>query len=155
MVQSSEPIGHTARNQTGCDDSVSVVAQRIQSGSQRKPRIGAGIGDNVIGLSPRQEQILEYIRVSIDDNGYPPTWREIGEKFSIRSTNAVSDHLMALERKGYIVIHRNKSRCIQILGEPEPNRKDDKVNYRMLELELEVLREKLRQVKSIVGSVEI
>ncbi len=39
------------------------------------------------GLTKRQEQTLDFIRSSIEDRGYPPTLREIGEHMGIRSTN--------------------------------------------------------------------
>ena len=52
------------------------------------------------GLTKRQQQTLEFIRKSIEERGYPPTLREIGESMGIRSTNGVNDHLRALERKG-------------------------------------------------------
>jgi repressor LexA len=51
-------------------------------------------------LTERQDKILSFIKKSIQDQGYPPTIREIGEHFGIRSTNGVNDHLKALERKG-------------------------------------------------------
>ena len=53
-------------------------------------------------LTPRQRQILDFITRRIDDQGYPPTIREIGEEMGIRSTNGVNDHLKALERKGFL-----------------------------------------------------
>src|SRR3982750_137021 len=51
-------------------------------------------------LTERQEKILAFIKKSIQDQGYPPTIREIGEHFGIRSTNGANDHLKPLERKG-------------------------------------------------------
>lgn len=54
------------------------------------------------GLTKRQEAILRYIIESIRDLGYPPTIAEIGSQFGISSTNGVNDHLVALEKKGYI-----------------------------------------------------
>ena len=54
------------------------------------------------GLTKRQEQTLSFIRRSIEERGYPPTLREIGEHMGIKSTNGVNDHLRALERKGYL-----------------------------------------------------
>jgi SOS-response transcriptional repressor LexA len=54
------------------------------------------------GLTARQEQTLDFIRKSIEERGYPPTLREIGEYMGIRSTNGVNDHLRALEKKGYL-----------------------------------------------------
>lgn len=54
------------------------------------------------GLTKRQESILRFIIESIRDLGLPPTIAEIGEEFGITSTNGVNDHLVALEKKGYI-----------------------------------------------------
>ena len=51
------------------------------------------------GLTRRQQQILDFITRRINEQGYPPTIREIGEEMGIRSTNGVNDHLKALERK--------------------------------------------------------
>ncbi len=65
------------------------------------------------GLTPRQFQVLEYIRTSIKDRGYPPTLREIGTHMGIRSTNGVNDHLRALENKGYLTREDMKSRSLR------------------------------------------
>ncbi|HCP47241.1 MAG TPA: repressor LexA [Deltaproteobacteria bacterium] len=54
------------------------------------------------GLSDRQRSILEYIYGRYQEDGVLPSYREIGEAMGIRSTNGVSDHLKALERKGYV-----------------------------------------------------
>jgi repressor LexA len=64
-------------------------------------------------LTQRQRQILDFITASIDGRGYPPTLREIGEHFGIRSTNGVNDHLKALEKKGYITREDLKSRAMR------------------------------------------
>jgi repressor LexA len=55
-----------------------------------------------IELTKRQSAILKFIIECIRDNGSPPTIVEIGERFDISSTNGVNDHLVALEKKGYI-----------------------------------------------------
>jgi repressor LexA len=65
------------------------------------------------GLTQRQHQVLEYIRQSITERGYPPTLREIGAHMGIRSTNGVNDHLRALERKGYLTREDMKSRALR------------------------------------------
>jgi repressor LexA len=66
-------------------------------------------------LTKRQEQVLRAIRDSIDRDGYPPTIREIGAQLGIKSTNAVNDHLKALERKGYLQRDESKSRaCVPV-----------------------------------------
>lgn len=69
------------------------------------------------GLTKRQAQTLDYIRQSIEERGYPPTLREIGEYMGIRSTNGVNDHLRALERKGYLRREDMKSRALRLVGE--------------------------------------
>ena len=66
-------------------------------------------------LTDRQEKILAFIKKSIHDQGYPPTIREIGEHFGIRSTNGVNDHLKALERKGYLLRGELKSRALSVI----------------------------------------
>lgn len=63
-------------------------------------------------LTPRQQEILDFIRTWTRDHRYPPTLREIGRSMNIRSTNGVSDHLRALERKGYLLREDMKSRAL-------------------------------------------
>src|SRR6187431_479151 len=70
------------------------------------------------GLTKRQEQTLDFIRHSIEERGYPPTLREIGEHMGIRSTNGVNDHLRALERKGYLRREDMKSRALRLVEVP-------------------------------------
>ena len=67
----------------------------------------------MVGLTERQQMVLDYIRQSITDRGYPPTLREIGARMGIRSTNGVNDHLRALERKGYLTREDMKSRALR------------------------------------------
>jgi repressor LexA len=70
-------------------------------------------------LTPRQSDILDYLKSEVDSRGLPPTIREIGEAFGIRSTKGVEDHLAALERKGFIRRERGKSRAIEIKDRPD------------------------------------
>jgi repressor LexA len=70
-------------------------------------------------LTARQAEILDYLRDEIDGRGLPPTIREIGERFGIRSTKGVEDHLAALERKGFIRREKGKSRAIEIADRPD------------------------------------
>ena len=89
-------------------------------------------------LTKRQEQTLDFIRSSIEDRGYPPTLREIGEHMGIRSTNGVNDHLRALERKGYLTREDMKSRALKLVEDqaPPPANKftseDDLIEVRVL-----------------------
>jgi repressor LexA len=66
-------------------------------------------------LTLRQRDILTYITDSIRKRGYPPTLREIGSHFGIRSTNGVNDHLRALEKKGFLHREDLKSRALRPL----------------------------------------
>lgn len=70
------------------------------------------------GLTERQRQILDFITKRIQEQGYPPTIREIGEEMGIRSTNGVNDHLKALERKGFLVREGLKSRALRPVNMP-------------------------------------
>lgn len=67
-------------------------------------------------ITERQQTILEFIREMTASRGMPPTMREIGAKFGIRSTNGVEKHLLVLERGGYISRERGKSRGIAVTG---------------------------------------
>jgi repressor LexA len=53
-------------------------------------------------LTARQREILDFIREMVANKGFPPTIREIGERFKISSTNGVRTVLSALIKKGYI-----------------------------------------------------
>ncbi len=77
------------------------------------------------GLTERQQQVLHYIRQSINERGYPPTLREIGAHMGIRSTNGVNDHLRALERKGYLTREDMKSRALRPLDLEPGDRNGD------------------------------
>lgn len=70
----------------------------------------------MVGLTQRQQMVLDFINQSITDRGYPPTLREIGARMGIRSTNGVNDHLRALERKGYLTREDMKSRALRPTG---------------------------------------
>src|SRR5215471_17599721 len=73
-------------------------------------------------LTDRQREILDFITRSISERGYPPTLREIGLHFGIRSTNGVNDHLRALEKKGYLQREDLKSRALRPTTAPSSGR---------------------------------
>ena len=74
-------------------------------------------------LTERQRNILEFIRSVVEENGYPPTFREIGKRFGIKSTNGVNATLKALEKKGYLRRHSKLSRGIELLRSTLPSTK--------------------------------
>jgi len=69
-------------------------------------------------LTKRQEEILDFIAQRIEEEGSPPTLRELARHFSIRSTWAVRRHLTALEKKGYLERLGKTSRGIKLLINP-------------------------------------
>ncbi|MEG2254409.1 MAG: MarR family transcriptional regulator, partial [Vagococcus sp.] len=54
--------------------------------------------------SSRQVDVLRYIYEQVEERGYPPTVREIGEAVNLSSTSTVHGHLSRLEKKGLIYI---------------------------------------------------
>ena len=74
------------------------------------------------GLTLRQREVFDFIRAFIHKNRYPPTIREIAMNFRF-SVKGGYDHVKALEKKGYIRCHENRSRAIEVLrdaeGDPE------------------------------------
>ena len=71
-------------------------------------------------ISPKQLQILEYLKKEVREKGYPPSVREICEATGLKSTSTVHGHLSRLEKKGYIRRDPTKPRAIEILdGTPD------------------------------------
>lgn len=66
-------------------------------------------------LTNRQQEVFDFIAEFITTHSFPPTIREIGASFGI-SLRAVQDHLLALERKGFITTAggEKRSRCLTI-----------------------------------------
>ncbi|MGA6104299.1 transcriptional repressor LexA [Pseudomonas solani] len=70
----------------------------------------------MLKLTPRQAEILAFIKRCIEDNGYPPTRAEIAQELGFKSPNAAEEHLKALARKGAIEMTPGASRGIRIPG---------------------------------------
>lgn len=67
-------------------------------------------------LSERQQKILKYIEAYVDERGYPPSIREIGDQVGISSTSVVDYNLKVLEREGRIRRDREVSRGLELVG---------------------------------------
>jgi repressor LexA len=76
----------------------------------------------VEGLTPRQEQVLGFIRESVRVNGYPPTVREICAALDLSSPSTVHAHLANLERQGLIRRDPTKPRALDVVGDHRPPR---------------------------------
>ncbi len=66
-------------------------------------------------LTPRQMQIVSFIRQVIISTGFPPTRAEISSEFGFKSANAAEEHLRALAKKGVIVLTAGASRGIRLV----------------------------------------
>ncbi|MDL2302699.1 transcriptional repressor LexA [Lachnospiraceae bacterium OttesenSCG-928-D06] len=77
-------------------------------------------------ITPKQQEILDYIKEEILHKGYPPTVREICEEVHLKSTSSVHSHLETLEKNNYIRRDPTKPRAIEIC--------DD--NFQMLRTEM-------------------
>jgi repressor LexA len=66
------------------------------------------------GLTPRQLKILSVIKKAVEDQGYPPTMREIGQAAGLSSTASVTYQLQILEEKGWIRRDAARGRAIEI-----------------------------------------
>ncbi|MDQ0617811.1 transcriptional repressor LexA [Arthrobacter globiformis] len=73
--------------------------------SQRTPK----------GLTVRQKKILETIQRSVNDNGYPPSMREIGDTVGLASLSSVTHQLSQLEKLGYLRRDPKRPRAMEVL----------------------------------------
>src|SRR5687768_7197176 len=67
-------------------------------------------------LSDRQQRILDFVEEYMNEHGYPPSIREIGQAVGISSTSVVDYNLKALERSGRIRRDREVSRGLGLIG---------------------------------------
>jgi SOS-response transcriptional repressor LexA len=86
-------------------------------------------------LTDRQRLVYEFIVAYQRKAGYPPTMREIGSHISVGSTNGVDDHLVALEKKGWIRRTSMRSRGIKIVAQPADDGGDPDMEARALRAE--------------------
>lgn len=73
-------------------------------------------------LTPRQQQVLDFIHHASRQDGTPPTLREIAAHFGFRSVKAATDHVNALRRKNALAGKRRRARALRIVS-PWPDRR--------------------------------
>jgi repressor LexA len=71
-------------------------------------------------VSERQQQVLDYIRDTVNQRGYPPSVREIGEAVGLSSPSTVHSHLSALVEAGVLRRDPTKPRAIVVVDEATP-----------------------------------
>lgn len=70
-------------------------------------------------LSDRQGRIVDFIRSYVAENGYPPTFREIGSSVGLKSPSTVDHHMKRLREMGVLQYEEGHFRSIQLLDEHE------------------------------------
>ena len=90
-----------------------VHVARTDSVSPRENSTAVG---QVEPLSDIERKILDFMVQYLRANTYQPSIREIGERFGIKSTKTVSEHLQALADKGFLERDPSRSRGVKILG---------------------------------------
>lgn len=83
-------------------------------------------------ISPKQKEILEYIKSQILERGFPPAVRDICEAVHLKSTSSVHSHLETLEKNGYIRRDPTKPRAIEILDDSFHFMRREMVNVPMI-----------------------
>jgi repressor LexA len=72
-------------------------------------------------LTGRQQEIWKFLTEYVDEHGYPPTVREIGEAVGLASPSTVHAHLANLERAGLIKRDPTKPRALELRRDPKPS----------------------------------
>ena len=91
---------------------------RRTSGASRGRRRVKELPDgppDAAGLTPRQAKVLEVIRAALEQRGYPPSMREIGDAVGLTSSSSVSHQLRSLEEKGFLRRDPRRPRALEVL----------------------------------------
>jgi repressor LexA len=83
----------------------------------RRSQTEADFGE---GLTPRQRDILAVIRSTVEERGYPPSVREIGEAVGLTSPSSVAHQLGVLEKKGLLRRDANRPRALVVADGTAP-----------------------------------
>ena len=83
----------------------------------RRSQTEADFGE---GLTPRQRDILAVIRSTVEERGYPPSVREIGEAVGLTSPSSVAHQLGVLEKKGLLRRDANRPRALVVADDSAP-----------------------------------
>ncbi len=67
-------------------------------------------------FTARRRQILDFISTTIEEQGYPPTVREIGAEVGLKSSSSVHYHLKTLEKEGYLTRDGSLTRALRVSG---------------------------------------
>ena len=68
-----------------------------------------------MGISAKQQKVLDYIRSFMKEHGYPPAVRDIFQGLNLKSTSTAHGYLARLEKQGYIRRDPSKTRAIELI----------------------------------------
>ena len=96
-----------------------MASDRTRPGSARTTPRGSvselpDAPPDATGLTPRQQRILNVLREAIEQRGYPPSIREIGDLVGLASSSSVAHQLRVLEQKGFIKRDPNRPRALEV-----------------------------------------
>lgn len=75
------------------------------------------------GLTPKQQEVLDFIRDSIDNNGYPPAIREICVGVGLKSTSSVHKYIEDLVELGFLRKSATKKRALELIRDESQEKK--------------------------------
>jgi len=85
-------------------------------------------------LTRRQREVLEFVRAEVNQRGFPPSVREIGQAVGLSSSSTVHSHLAALEEKGFLRRDPSKPRALEVLDYRDTERGVDMDEVRAVPL---------------------
>lgn len=67
-------------------------------------------------LTKKEKEILEFITISNQMRGFPPSMKDIMEHFRLRAVSTIHEHIQNLRKKGYLIKDKNRSRSIKVVN---------------------------------------
>jgi repressor LexA len=95
---------------------IDVVRRRIYPDGEHTFVSASDLGGVIFVLTARQQEIWNFLVEYVDQHGYPPTVREIGERVGLASPSTVHAHLANLERAGLLRRDPTKPRALELIG---------------------------------------
>jgi len=84
-------------------------------------------------LTHKQENVFRYIKDYTSENSYPPTLKELAEKFNV-TIGTMQDYVFVLQKKGYLIHEKNTARGFRIIKDNDGNKKKPNADAGMIPL---------------------
>lgn len=84
----------------------------MNNNNQNKSVSTHKVESHIRPITEAQSRVLNFISKYIGDKCYPPSYRDISAEMDFASTNSVTNHLTALEQKGFIKTERGRARAL-------------------------------------------